>query len=131
MPTPSLQHHLSVPLVDGLIGKNISVGQRRTSIRLEASMWEALDDICRRERAPRSLIAQAVDRRRPRSLNLTAAIRVFILAYFRAAVTPQGHVQARHNKIASISELADVCFGLTRIGAPAPDEMNRCHLRGL
>ena len=30
------------------------------------------------------------------SNNLTAAMRVFILGYFRSAATPEGHVRAGH-----------------------------------
>ncbi|HSR71382.1 MAG TPA: ribbon-helix-helix domain-containing protein, partial [Kiloniellales bacterium] len=32
-----------------LVNRNVFVGKRRTSLRLEPAMWDALAEICRRE----------------------------------------------------------------------------------
>ena len=56
-------------------------------------MWDALNEICRRERRSLHEICAEVDRERRQS-GLTAGIRVFILNYFRAAATEEGHAQA-------------------------------------
>ncbi|HYM01558.1 MAG TPA: ribbon-helix-helix domain-containing protein [Stellaceae bacterium] len=78
-----------------LINRNITVAGRRTSIRLEPQMWDALHQICRREAATLNEIVTEIERRRAAS-SLTAAIRVFVLSYFRAAATDEGHRLAGH-----------------------------------
>lgn len=61
-------------------------------------MWEALEEISRREDVSIHEISTMVDACR-RESSLTAAMRVFILGYFRAAVTEQGHVLAGHGTV--------------------------------
>ncbi len=56
-------------------------------------MWNALDEICHREKCTIHDICTLVDSKRKDS-SLTAAMRVFILAYFRAAATDEGHQRA-------------------------------------
>ncbi|MBI1206046.1 MAG: hypothetical protein GC191_02025 [Azospirillum sp.] len=81
----------------GLVNRNVTVNGRRTSIRLEPQMWDALHDICQREGMTVHQICTLVEeRRRRRGGSLTAAIRVFILAYFRQAATQEGHARAGH-----------------------------------
>ena len=60
-------------------------------------MWEALDEICRREQLTVHQACTMIAAEH-RGNNLTAAMRVFILAYFRAAATDAGHTQAGHGK---------------------------------
>jgi predicted DNA-binding ribbon-helix-helix protein len=78
-----------------LVPRNIIVDGRRTSIRLEQAMWDALNEIVEREGITASEFATAVDRAR-RTSTLTAAIRVHIMEYFREATTESGHRQAGH-----------------------------------
>lgn len=78
-----------------LVSHNVTVGGHRTSIRLEPAMWVALRDICDRERTDINNIVTAVGTGRSES-SLTAAIRVYVLAYFQAAVTEDGHRCAGH-----------------------------------
>lgn len=82
-----------------LISRNIVVSGRRTSVRLEPAMWDALRAICRREARTLHEICSMIDRNREESA-LTAAIRVFIMAYFRAAATDEGHARAGHGRVA-------------------------------
>ncbi|MDX1710972.1 MAG: ribbon-helix-helix domain-containing protein [Rhodovibrionaceae bacterium] len=82
-----------------LVCRNVIVDGRRTSLRLERLMWEALAEICRREGASRAEICTLVEARR-RESSLTAAVRVYILSYFRAAATEQGHADAGHGSLA-------------------------------
>jgi predicted DNA-binding ribbon-helix-helix protein len=65
-----------------LVNKNVTVDGRRTSIRLEPYMWEALEEVCRRRGLTLHEFCTEVDTRRSAS-SLTAAIRVAILAFFR------------------------------------------------
>ena len=68
----------------GLISRNITIAGRRTSVRLEPAMWEALHDICLREGLTVNEMCSRVAERR-HGTSLTAALRVSILTYFRAA----------------------------------------------
>ncbi|GAB5390007.1 MAG: hypothetical protein Alpg2KO_29750 [Alphaproteobacteria bacterium] len=68
--------------------RSVQLADRRTSIRMESSLWLAFDDILKRERliAPDVLIV--LDGKRGKN-SLTAALRVFITAYFHALVIEQ------------------------------------------
>ncbi len=79
-----------------LISRNITVEGRRTSVRLEPEMWHALKEISRRERANIHQICTSVSLRKQDDCSLTAAIRVYVMDYFRAAATEEGHTRAGH-----------------------------------
>lgn len=81
-----------------LVNRNVFVGRRRTSVRLEPAMWDALGEICRRENTTLHELCEMVDARR-RASSLTAAIRVFVMAYFRAAATEDGHAGVGHGPL--------------------------------
>lgn len=66
-----------------LVPKNLRVGDYRTSMRMSPYMWEALDEICQREKISRSDFVTRVDAHRDHSGSLTASVRVAILAYYR------------------------------------------------
>lgn len=78
-----------------LVNRNVTVGGRRTSVRLEPAMWEALRHICRREKRSLNDLVTEVDQGRTSS-SLTAALRVYLLKYFLAAATEEGHRRAGH-----------------------------------
>lgn len=79
-----------------LISRNIVVGRKRTSVRLEPEMWVALFDIARREQQSIHDICTLIDQVRKQETSLTAAIRVFVMSYFREAATEDGHEKAGH-----------------------------------
>jgi predicted DNA-binding ribbon-helix-helix protein len=87
-----------------LISRNVSIHGRRTSLRLEPAMWDALGEIARRERMTVHQLCTEVDDRRQES-SLTAAIRVFALSYFRTAATEDGHRRAGHGKGLPVSAI--------------------------
>jgi len=93
-PITTLGHRAST-----LVSRNVSVNARRTSLRLEPPMWDALEEIARREKMTIHQLCTQVDARRHES-SLTAAIRVFTLSYFRAAATEDGHGRAGHGNLA-------------------------------
>lgn len=79
-----------------LISHNVMINDHRTSVRLEKEMWIAIKDIARLERCSvHTLCSEIATRKRP-GTSLTAAIRVFIMCYFQAAATQEGHVRAGH-----------------------------------
>jgi predicted DNA-binding ribbon-helix-helix protein len=77
------------------ISRNVTISGHRTSIRLQREMWDALEEICRRERITLhelcSRIAAAKSGR-----SLTSEVRVFAMSYFRAAADDEGHRRAGH-----------------------------------
>ena len=95
-----------------LVSRNITVLGRRTSIRLEPEMWAALYDIAERERTTIHSICSLVELRKLKESTLTAAIRVFLLLYYRAAATEEGHMRVRHGN-----------FEIMKMRARVSDEM--------
>lgn len=89
-----------------LVIRNVTVLDQRTSIRMEPEMWDALLDVCRREGRTTHEICSEVARAKPNPASLTAAIRVFLLAYYRAAATDEGHSRAGHGKGEGIMDAA-------------------------
>ncbi len=82
-------------VVSSLRNRNVTIGGRRTSMKLEPGMWDALDEICCRESTAIHDICTRIAKDH-QGYNLTAATRAFILAYFRAAATEDGHLAAGH-----------------------------------
>ncbi|MCM8735048.1 hypothetical protein TSH7_13180 [Azospirillum sp. TSH7] len=94
--------------VEPLRSQNIMIGGHRTSMRLEPSMWDALEDIGRREGLTVNRLCTQIKERieeqaRRRGINpedadvtLTSAVRVFIASYYRRACTEDGHQRAGH-----------------------------------
>jgi predicted DNA-binding ribbon-helix-helix protein len=81
-----------------LINRNVTVAGHRTSIRLEPAMWEALNRVCTREDRSMNQLVTAIAGSREQS-TLTAAIRVFLLSYYQAAATDEGHRRAGHGLV--------------------------------
>ena len=72
-----------------LINRNVVVSGRRTSVRLEAAMWDALFEICRREGTTVNALCTRVERMR-RESSFTSGLRSFIVGYYRAAAMSAG-----------------------------------------
>ncbi len=94
--------------VSSLVSKNITVFGRRTSVRLEPEMWNAIDEISSREKCTIHDICSLVFIRKSEGTSLTAAIRVFLMLYFRAATTEQGHISAGHGDFINMKSRAQI-----------------------
>lgn len=81
---------------NALISRNITVNKKRTSIRLEAQMWVALKDIARREKCTVHDICSVIADKKASNITLTAAIRIFLILYYKSAATEDGHRKAGH-----------------------------------
>jgi predicted DNA-binding ribbon-helix-helix protein len=81
-----------------LVSRNVTLAGRRTSLRMERAIWEALEEICRREAETLHDLVQRIDGDR-RERTLTAGVRVFVLQYYRAAATEAGHAAAGHGRL--------------------------------
>lgn len=79
-----------------LISRNVTITGRRTSVRLEPEMWVSLNEIAKRECCSSHDVCSLVSLCKNEDTSLTAAIRVFIMLYFRAASTESGHDRAGH-----------------------------------
>ncbi|MDR3450713.1 MAG: ribbon-helix-helix domain-containing protein [Alphaproteobacteria bacterium] len=91
-----------------LVSRNVTISGRRTSIRLEPEMWDGLREVCRRERSNLHYVCTSVAIQKQESTSLTAAIRVFVMRYFRVAASEEGHRKAGHG------------FGMTLAMAASP-----------
>ncbi|HEY1097073.1 MAG TPA: ribbon-helix-helix domain-containing protein [Alphaproteobacteria bacterium] len=79
-----------------LISHNVMIDRRRTSVRLEKEMWMGLKEIARREDCSVHMLCTAIAQRKRPGTSLTAAIRVFTMAYYQSAATDEGHQKAGH-----------------------------------
>jgi len=79
-----------------LISRNITIFERRTSVRLEPEMWKSLHDISQRKGCTIHDICTLISIRKSENTSLTAAIRVFVMLYYKAATTEEGHKACGH-----------------------------------
>jgi predicted DNA-binding ribbon-helix-helix protein len=73
-----------------LINRNVTVAGHRTSVRLEPAMWDALHHVCECEQKSLKDVVTAIAQVQVES-SLTAAIRVFLMSYFRSAAMQAAH----------------------------------------
>ena len=90
-----------------LVMRNVSVGGRRTSIRLEPQIWDTLAEICRREFCTPHDVCTHVAARKSPHRSLASSLRVFILNYFRTSATEDGHRRVGHGQGMFLSEQAE------------------------
>lgn len=75
-----------------LIGKNVTINGRRTSLRLEQASWEGLNDICQCEGLTLHELCSLIEGRR-QGASRTSAVRTFIVTYFRTVAAEYGALQ--------------------------------------
>ena len=73
--------------------RNVVVAGHRTSVRLEPLMWDSLHDIARRRGMGLNDLVTEIDRQRL-GPSLTAAIRVFIVDFYRSAAASGARSEA-------------------------------------
>ena len=77
-------------------------------MRLEPELWDALYEICQREGVGVGELIRQIEAR-GHAGGRTSAVRVFILQYFRAAATEDGHSAAGHGKQSNSSGKLSAC----------------------
>lgn len=85
-----------------LINRNVVGIGGRTSMRLEPELWQALDEIARREGVSIADTIRVVELALAAAGHTggrTSAVRVHIVGYFRDAATAEGHLQAGHGAL--------------------------------
>jgi predicted DNA-binding ribbon-helix-helix protein len=65
---------------------------------MEQYLWECLQSIADREHLTVHDLATMIYQRHRNQSTLTSAIRIFIMAYFRAAATENGHATVGHGR---------------------------------
>ena len=78
--------------------RNIRIGNRRTSVKLEPEMWDALAEICDWTKKDLNQICTEVHHAGSVNIpndpggsgNFTSELRVFIVTYYRAALRRSG-----------------------------------------
>lgn len=71
-----------------LVSRNVWIGPRRTSIRLEPAFWDLLEQVAQREYLSIHGVCTAVAERAT-DYGLTGAIRVFLLSYAWTVALPE------------------------------------------
>jgi predicted DNA-binding ribbon-helix-helix protein len=66
-----------------ITSRNVRVGGRRTSLRLEPEFWEALQEIAAARRTGVDALIDAIAAERPAGRSLTSAVRVFVFLELR------------------------------------------------
>jgi predicted DNA-binding ribbon-helix-helix protein len=95
-----------------LMGRNVTILGRRTSIRLEPQMWDILFEVAERERTTIHEFCSLVALRKHENASLTSSIRVFLLLYYRAASSRAGHIRAGHGDFQNMVRRARVDVNL-------------------
>ena len=63
--------------------RSLSIAGHRTSLSLEDAFWDGLTDVARAEGKTRAALIAEIDSRRE-GLGLSSAVRLHVLAHFRA-----------------------------------------------
>lgn len=78
-----------------LPNRNLQFGDKRTSMRFSPAIWDALNEIARREAVSvNKLVQDLVEGHQAGSR--TRVVRDYVVRYFREASTEEGHVNAGH-----------------------------------
>ena len=66
-----------------LVTRNVRIGPKRTSVRLEPELWKALEEMAQRENCDINEICKRVAENRSDVGGFTSALRVHIVNYWR------------------------------------------------
>lgn len=64
--------------------RSITIAGHRTSVSIEAPFWQALGEIAAAKRSSLAATVAEIDRDRPAGTNLSSAIRLTVLEWYRA-----------------------------------------------
>jgi predicted DNA-binding ribbon-helix-helix protein len=89
----------ATPYQSALVNRTILIGSRRSSIRLEQATWTAFHEVAVRESIAPHQLCMRIWNWKPKDISFTVAVRQYLMEYFRAAATEDGHTQAEHGSI--------------------------------
>ncbi len=64
----------------------VSIYNKKTSMRLAAEEWTALDDICKREHLKRKQLLEMLEDRKSPQIGRTSFVRLFAITYMHKLV---------------------------------------------
>jgi predicted DNA-binding ribbon-helix-helix protein len=69
--------------------RSLTVAGHRTSISIEEPFWDGLTEMASARKTSLAAVVAQIDRTRPEGTNLSAAVRIAVLAWYRRkAATP-------------------------------------------
>lgn len=77
-----------------MLSRNVRIHNRRTSVRLEPAMWAALNEIATAEQCTIHDLCGAVYDLKEEGVSFTAALRVFLMEYYRTVASVSPHVSS-------------------------------------
>lgn len=87
-----------------MLSRNVRIHNRRTSVRLEPAMWDALNEIATAENCTIHDLCGAVHDLKDEGVSFTAALRVFLMEYYRTAANVSPQVSSVKKLLGATSE---------------------------
>jgi predicted DNA-binding ribbon-helix-helix protein len=81
-------------MTSSLVTRNVRIGKRRTSVRLEEPLWAALDDIVKSEGVTMHELCTCIASERNSNEKVggfTSALRVYVVKYLRECAERMNH----------------------------------------
>ena len=75
-----------------LTTRTVKINGRRTSLRMEPVLWDAVGDICDKEELTLHELISLIDSRR-NEVSRTSAVRTFIVTYLHDLATESGRLR--------------------------------------
>jgi predicted DNA-binding ribbon-helix-helix protein len=109
MALDEMHHHVAAP-ADGatryaVVKRSVMVDGHKTSVSLEDAFWDSLKDIAARSGMTLSMQLASIDTHR-KTGNLSSAIRLFVLDYFRTRATSMMLIGERQMTTPDLAPLA-------------------------
>lgn len=71
-------------MTDKKLKRSVTISGHRTSVSLEPEFWNALVEIAAASKRPLAQLIDEIDKRAGRGKNLSSALRIYVLAHYRA-----------------------------------------------
>ncbi|MFD1507969.1 ribbon-helix-helix domain-containing protein [Lacimonas salitolerans] len=69
------------------VKRSLTLQGHRTSVSLEEAFWQAFREIAAEQSKPINALAAEIDASREEDIGLASAIRLYVLAHYRAQAT--------------------------------------------
>ena len=95
-----------------LASRNMTILGKRTSARLEPYIWKELQSVAAREGCTIHELSSFLYLRKQTNTSFSSALRVFLMLYYRAAATEEGHAKAGHGDFHKMLARARMSFDM-------------------
>jgi predicted DNA-binding ribbon-helix-helix protein len=83
----------------GIVNRWVRVGGHNKTVTLEDEFWDALCEIAQRWRVTPSELIEEINEHRKQGKNLSSAIRVFVLQFFKDQTSPSQSQQPKDDAL--------------------------------